>query len=99
MLKVSKEFKEIYLISGATDLRKSVDGLAAIIQQEYEADHFEEAVFLFYNKSCNRLKALYWDVNGFVLTYKRLDGQGAKMKWPDAALTSLRKLSSEEYIG
>jgi transposase len=83
MLKDILDYDGIYLACGATDLRRSVDGLAIIVKQEFKMDPFGNYLFLFCNRSRNRLKALSWDRNGFVLYYKRLDGAGARFKWPN----------------
>jgi len=82
LLKTINEYKGIYLACGATDLRNSVDGLANIVRQDFEMDPFENYLFLFCNRSRNRLKGLHFDRNGFWLAYKRLDGLGAKFQWP-----------------
>jgi len=82
MLKDITSYDGIYLACGATDLRRSVDGLAVIVKQEFKMDPFGNYLFLFCNKNRNRLKALSWDRNGFVLYYKRLDGAGARFIWP-----------------
>jgi len=75
-------YSGIFIACGSTDLRKSVCGLSNIIRQDFKKDPFENYLFLFCNRSCNRLKALSWDKNGFALYYKRLDGEGARFKWP-----------------
>lgn len=84
MLKEIADYDGIYLACGATDLRRSVDGLAVIVKQEFNMDPFGNYLFLFCNKNRNRLKGLSWDYNGFVLYYKRLDGAGARFRWPKA---------------
>ena len=84
MLKEIASYDGIYLACGATDLRKSVDGLAIIVKQDFQMDPFGNFLFLFCNRERNRLKCLNWDKNGFVLYYKRLDGAGARFKWPKA---------------
>lgn len=82
MLKDISSYDGIYLACGSTDLRSSVDGLAIIIRQDFKMDVFGNYLFLFCNRKRNRLKGLSWDSNGFVLYYKRLDGEGARFKWP-----------------
>lgn len=82
MLKEITSYDGIYLACGVTDLRKAVDGLAVIVKQEFNMDPFGNYLFLFCNRDRNRLKCLNWDNNGFVLYYKRLDGAGARFKWP-----------------
>ena len=82
LLKNISEYNGIYLACGATDLRKSVDGLSHIVKTDFEMDPFGNTLFLFCNRRRNRLKGLMWDRNGFCLCYKRLDGMGAKFIWP-----------------
>ena len=52
--------REIYLACGYTDMRKSIDGLAAVVQQQFNLNPFQPALFLFCGKRCDRLKALLW---------------------------------------
>jgi len=92
LLKDIYEYGGIYLACGATDLRKAVDGLAHIVRQDFEMDPFDNSLFLFCNKSRNRIKGLCWDKNGFWLCYKRLDGLGAKFNWP-ADIEAVRNIS------
>ncbi|MCX7429686.1 MAG: IS66 family insertion sequence element accessory protein TnpB [Planctomycetia bacterium] len=63
----------IYLHSGATDMRKSFDGLSGIIRGTFGGDPADGSLFLFVNKRRDRIKALWWDGDGFVLWYKRLE--------------------------
>jgi transposase len=72
--------EQIYVACGYTDLRKSIDGLSALVQQSFQLDPFSNALFLFCGRRCDRLKALYWEGDGFVLLYKRLE-QG-RFQWP-----------------
>lgn len=64
MIKEISSYNGIYFASGATDLRKSIDGLAVIVKQEFNIDPFENYLFLFCNRERNRLKCLNWDRNG-----------------------------------
>ncbi len=59
----------IYIVCGHTDMRKSIDGLAAIIQQQYQLDLFSNSAFLFCGKRRNRMKVLLWEDSGFLLLY------------------------------
>lgn len=63
----------MFLATGFTDLRRGIDGLAAIVQQQFELDPFTNTLFLFCGRRCGRIKALYWEGDGFVLLYKRLE--------------------------
>ena len=82
LLKNISDYSGIYLACGATDFRKSVDGLANIVKHDFDMDPFGNYLFLFCNRGRNRMKALCWDRNGFCIYYKRLDGDGARFKWP-----------------
>ena len=63
----------IYLHVGATDMRKSFDGLSGIIRGSLGGDPADGSLFLFVNKRGDRLKALWWDGDGFALWDKRLE--------------------------
>ena len=71
----------VYLASGPTDLRKSIDGLAVIVQELFQLDPFSQALFVFCNRKKDKLKILFWDHNGFWLYYRRLEK--GLFDWPD----------------
>jgi transposase len=73
--------KHIYIATGHTDMRKNIDGLAAYVQRHYMMDPGGDSLFLFCGRQRNKFKALYWDGDGFVLLYKRLE-QG-RYQWPN----------------
>ena len=62
-------------------MRKSFDGLMAIIRDVYELDPYANTVYLFCGRDSRKLKALHFDKDGFVLLQKRLDGNG-RFQWP-----------------
>lgn len=72
--------KHIYIATGYTDMRKAIDGLAALVQQNFRLDPFCNTLFLFCGRGSSKMKALYWEGDGFVLLYKRLEN--GKFKWP-----------------
>ncbi len=74
---------KVYLACGPTDLRKSIDGLAALVTVCFDLDPFQESLFVFCNKSKDKLKILRWAHNGFWLYYRRLER--GKFQWPDKA--------------
>ena len=82
MLRSIDNYDNIYVACGFTDLRKNVDGLSIIVKQGFNLDPFSNSIFLFCNGARNRMKALVWDNNGFIMLYKRLDGAGARFNWP-----------------
>ena len=72
--------EHIYIACGYTDMRKSIDGLAAIVQQNFKLDPFSNSLFLFCGRSSTKMKVLYWEGDGFVLLYKRLEK--GSFVWP-----------------
>ena len=63
----------IWLCVQPTDLRKSFDSLAELVRQHLEANPLSGHVFVFRNRRSDRVKLLYWDEDGFVIVYKRLE--------------------------
>ncbi|CAI9397066.1 MULTISPECIES: IS66 family insertion sequence element accessory protein TnpB [Bacillaceae] len=72
--------ESVYLARGSTDMRKSIDGLAIIVQMEFNLDPFSSSLFVFCNKKRDKLKILHWDTNGFWLYYRRLER--GTFHWP-----------------
>ena len=62
----------IFVATGATDMRKSFDGLIALVQDVLEEDPLAGHLFLFRNRRGNRIKILWWDRTGFCIWYKHL---------------------------
>ena len=62
----------IYLATGTVDLRKSIDGLCAIVT-ERDHDLYSGHLYVFLSKRGDRLKILTWTTGGFLLLYKRLE--------------------------
>lgn len=63
----------IYLALGATDMRKSIDGLSAMTSQVLKQDPLSGHLFVFCNRRRDRIKILYWERSGFWLLHKRLE--------------------------
>lgn len=86
--------RRIYLACGYTDMRKSINGLAAIVEGSFRLDPFDMALFVFCNRNRDRLKILEWDGDGFWLHFKRLEK--GHFKWPLAGEEQTMMLTSEE---
>ncbi|EJY54580.1 IS66 Orf2 family protein [Alicyclobacillus hesperidum URH17-3-68] len=71
----------MYLACGATDMRKSIDGLAALVQASFQLDPFSPCMFVFCNRQRDKLKILHWSHNGFWLYYRRLER--GRFDWPE----------------
>lgn len=72
---------EIYIVCGYTDMRKSIDGLCAVIEDKLKMDPRQSALYLFCGRRCDRIKAILWEKDGFVMLYKRLEVHG-RFRWP-----------------
>lgn len=73
----------VFLCTVPTDMRKSFDGLAAIVRDHLHHDPFAGDLFVFKNRRGDRLKLLYWDTDGLAVWAKRLE-QGV-FEFPDAS--------------
>lgn len=74
---------KVWLAIGPTDMRKSIDGLAAIAQHTIGQDPTSQQLFVFCSRNCSKIKILYWGGNGFWLLYKRLEK--GTFRWPKDA--------------
>ena len=95
MLKDAAGFKKVYLATGYTDLRRGIEGLASIVRFQFNLDPYDkDTIFLLCGKRCDRIKALIWEGDGFLLCYKRLE-IGA-FNWPRSANEAV-EISEEQY--
>ena len=85
---------KVYIACGYTDLRRGIDGLATMVQQQFNLDPFTNPLFLFCGRRRDRIKALYWEGNGFVLLYKRLES--GSFQWPRSE-SEARALTMQQY--
>lgn len=88
------EGKPAYLKCGFTDMRKSINGLAELVQSGFELSPFDSALFVFCNRNRDRIKILEWEADGFWLYFKRLEK--GHFRWPQPGDSPTMALSSEE---
>jgi transposase len=79
-VKPVSSFDFIYIYRRPVDMRKSINGLSVIVDQEMRLDLKRSALFIFCNKRRTHMKMLYFDRSGFALWLKRLEE--AKFSWP-----------------
>ena len=85
---------QVLIYDKPMDMRKQIDGLAAVIANELELNPTtNEILFVFWNKAKDKIKILYWHINGFCLLYKRLEEE--KFKIPDLARGRILVTSKE----
>ena len=84
----------VFLATGFTDLRRGIDGLASIVQQQFELAPFSNTLFLFCGRRRDRIKVLYWKGDGFVLRHKRLES--GSFQWPRSEAEA-KALTPQQY--
>ena len=88
------QVRNYYVACGYTDLRRGIDGLASIVMQQYGTSLDEESLFLFCGRKTDRIKALYYSGDGYILLYKRLNN--GRFQWPRSE-AELRKLDAQSF--
>lgn len=83
----------IFLVAGVTDLRKSFNGLVAIVTQELGSDPLSGHLFVFANRQRTRIKVLYWDRTGLWVCAKRLEK--GTFAWPNSGAPAIEMSTAE----
>ncbi len=85
---------KVWLHAEPTDMRKAIDGLSLLVSESMEKNPSNGELFVFFNKKLDKLKILYWHVNGFIVLYKRLEKEYFKIpkKLPSTLEVSTREL-------
>ena len=73
---------KVYIALGATDMRKSINGLSLLVADQFDLDVFSGSLFAFCNRRRDLIKILYWADNGFCIWMKRLEKD--VFRWPDS---------------
>jgi transposase len=77
---------KIYVAPGATDMRKAIDGLSALVREALGEDPLSGHLFVFANRRRDRLKILVWDRDGYWVLFKRLET--GTFRWPQDGATA-----------
>ena len=85
----------IFIVTGYTDMRKSVDGLYAHVQDQFPQNKDLNALYLFCGRKCDRIKAILKEPDGIVMIYKKLTAQG-RYRWPRDK-SEVRNLTWREF--
>lgn len=95
MLNDATSCKRIFIACGYTDLRRGIDGLAATVKNDFHMDPYEPGnIFLFCGRRTDRMKALVYEGDGFVLAYKRL--ANGRFQWP-RNVAEVRAITTQQY--
>jgi transposase len=73
--------ERVFVYRHPVDMRKQIDGLAALVATELGRDSTDRSMYVFCNRGRDKLKLLIWHLNGYWLLYKRLEKQ--RFQWPD----------------
>jgi len=78
---------EIFFYTAPVDMRRSIDGLSIIVSERLALEPNNGSLYVFFNKSKDKIKILYWQRNGFCLWYKRLEKERFKIPASTDVLT------------
>lgn len=82
-MRPSLTLPRVHLHKAPVDFRKSINGLAVLVEQSLQLSPFSQELFVFTNRRRDRIKILFWESNGFCLYYKRLEQN--RFHWPQQA--------------
>ena len=88
MMRPSPDLPRVYLCREPVDMRKAINGLSMLVEGVLLLDPFQPHLFVFCNRRRDKIKILYYEGNGFVLWYKRLEKH--RFWWP--------RVSEEEVV-
>ena len=94
MLRPDRAVGSVYLHRAPIDMRKQMDGLAALVEGVLKRSPFSGSLFVFINRRRDKLKVLVWDKSGFIVWYKRLERE--KFAWPVRAGEDCVTLRAEQ---
>jgi transposase len=87
---------KVFLYGKPCDMRKGFNGLFGLVQNEMDLNPLSGYIFVFISKDRNKVKQLYWDKDGLVLYYKRLEK--GTFKRPSANVNAPNNEFTHEYI-
>lgn len=85
---------KVYIACGYTDLRRGIDGLSSMVQQQFQLDLFTNSLFLLCSQCRDWIKDLYWEGDGFLILYKRLEGSSFQWLLSEA---EAKFLTAQQY--
>ena len=86
----------VYLCLTPCDMRRSFDGLHALVTNTLQLDALAGHLFVFANRRCDRIKILYWDRDGFALWAKRLEEGTYAMPFHKDSVERRREIAAQE---
>lgn len=86
----------VYLCTAPCDMRRSFDGLHALVTTAMQLDAFAGHLFVFSNRRKDRIKILYWDRDGFAVWAKRLEEGTYAMPFGDEGSGPRREITAQE---
>ena len=89
-----KKAQRIFIAVGYTDLRQGIDGFVTLVQNTFHMNPQSSTLFLFCGRRRDRIKGLYWEGDGFILVYKRME-RGV-YQWPRSAQEA-REITPQQY--
>lgn len=81
----------LFLCQHPMNMRKSFEGLSSVVEEIFPGELLSGALFIFLNRRRNHMKVLFWDSDGFIIWFKRLEKGTFSWKWGDTPSLDRRK--------
>jgi transposase len=81
----------IFFFQKPIDMRKGLEGLSALVEENCSGELMNGSYFVFINRRKDRMKVLYWDMDGFAIWWKRLEKGSFRLLGIDRTLIDRRE--------
>jgi transposase len=94
MMRPDDHLTEVYVCLEPVDFRKGINGLSVLVESELSMNPFSTRLFVFINRSRDKIKILYWEHNGFCMWQKRLEKE--RFHWLNMTNNTVKTITGQQ---